>query len=180
MIKSALEDSFERLVEEGTTAVKKTVKNSAKQVASTFSPTKMWEQLLGAGSAPSNLSDSKENNSKSSEANRGKNHTPLDLDKLNKKYQDTDKQKVDALRNRLFQLVKQGEEKVLYDKKKEEEEKKQKENYEAMEKKKKEEQKRQESAGSEIPKGKVRRSIFSAKKVAERSHAETKPATGKQ
>jgi len=67
----------------------------------------------------------------------------------------------------------------MYEKKKEEQEKKQREIYELQEKKKKEEEKKKQQAG-DIPQGKVRRSIFSAKKVAQRSHTETKPSTGKQ
>ncbi len=177
MIKSQLEDTFEKLVEEGRGAVKKTFKSGTKQVVSTFSPTKMWEQLLGVSSNPSNSS---ENSAKNSEGSSRKNHTPLDLDRLNKKYQDADKEKTQKLRGRLFQLVKQGEEKLMYEKKKEEDKKKEKEKYEVGEKKKKEEQRRQEGAGSDIPRGKVRRSIFSAKKVAQRSHTETKPSSGKQ
>ncbi len=178
MIKGAIEDTFEKLAEQGSSTVKKTVKSSVKQVAGAISPTKMWEQLLGVDSHPSTSSHSP--NSPEKGASGNKDHTPLNFDKLAKQYQNTDKQKTEALRNRLFQLVKQGEEKVLADKKQEEEEKKRKEEYELMEKKRKEEENRKQQAAGNIPQGKVRRSIFSPKKVAERSHAETKPSTGKQ
>ncbi|MBI4225519.1 hypothetical protein HY612_00220 [Candidatus Roizmanbacteria bacterium] len=177
MIKSALEDSFEKLVEQGTTQAKKTGKTFVKQVAQTISPTKLWEQILGTSSVTSEV---EERSGKTSEVKKGQNHTPLNFEKLGKKYQDAESKKTETLRLRLFQLVKQGEEKILYEKKKEEEEKKRKEAYEAQEKKRKEEEKKKQKQMEEIPKGKVRRSIFSAKKVAQRQHAETKPSTGKQ
>lgn len=167
-----LEDTFEKIAEHGGKAGK-TITQSIKQ---TVSPTKMWEQLLG-------ISSSKEDNGLEklkSEQQKNKNHTPLNLDKLHTKYQDNEKQKLEKLRFHLFRLVKQGEEKTMYEKQKEEQEKKQKLLFEAEEKKKKDEEKKKKEQTQELPKGKVRRSIFSAKKVAERQHAETKPATGKQ
>ncbi|MBI4226357.1 hypothetical protein HY612_04555 [Candidatus Roizmanbacteria bacterium] len=176
MIKAILEDSFEKLAEQGATQSKKAVKSAVKQVKQTFSPTKMWEQILGVDSNspnPSRPSTSPESLSPS------KSHSPLDFEKLGKKYQDAEAQKTESLRQRLFQLVKQGEEKILYEKKKEEAEKKQKELYEAQEKQRKEEERKKQQA-AELPKGKVKRSIFSHKKVAERQHAELKPSTGKQ
>ena len=173
MIKSQLEDTFERLAEQGATQSKKAVKTAVQQIKQTFSPTKMWEQILGSSSATS------ENGNETSEVKRNSNHTPLNFEKLGKKYQDTEAQKTEALRQRLFQLVKSGDEKVLMDKKQKEQEKKRQEAYEVQEKKKQEENKKQAQQG-EIPKGKVRRSIFSHKKVAERQHSEVKPATGKQ
>ena len=182
MIKSQLEDTFERLAEQGATQSKKAVKTAVQQIKQTFSPTKMWEQLLGVNSDNGRTSEVGEERSdgKTSEVKRNSNHTPLNFEKLGKKYQDTEAQKTEALRQRLFELVKSGDEKVLMDKKQKEQEKKRQEAYEAQEKKRKAEEKaRQEQVGN-IPKGKVRRSIFSHKKVAERQHSEVKPATGKQ
>ena len=174
MIKNALEDTIERLAEQGSTQAKKAAKTAVKQIKQTFSPSKMWEQILGTSSLTS------ENSNETSEVKRNSNHTPLNFEKLGKKYQDTEAQKTEALRQRLFQLVKSGDEKVLTDKKQKEQEKKRQEAYEAQEKKRKAEEKaRQEQVGN-IPKGKVRRSIFSHKKVAERQHSEVKPASGKQ
>ena len=174
MIKNALEDTIERLAEQGSTQAKKAAKTAVKQIKQTFSPSKMWEQILGTSSVSSESSNA------TSEVKSNGNHTPLNFEKLGKKYQDTEAQKTEALRQRLFQLVKSGDEKVLMDKKQKEQEKKRQEAYEAQEKKRKAEEKaRQEQVGN-IPKGKVRRSIFSHKKVAERQHSEVKPATGKQ
>src|SRR3989344_5587316 len=161
MIKNALEDTIERLAEQGSTQAKKAAKTAVKQIKQTFSPSKMWEQILGTSSVSSESSNA------TSEVKSNGNHTPLNFEKLGKKYQDTEAQKTEALRQRLFQLVKSGDEKVLMDKKQKEQEKKRQEAYEVQEKKKQEENKKQAQQG-EIPKGKVRRSIFSHKKVAER------------
>mgnify|MGYP001581119991 FL=1 len=62
----------------------------------------------------------------------------------------------------------------------EEADKKRREEYLAQEKKRKEQEKKQREMQGNIPKGKVRRSIFSTKKITDRQHAEFKPATGKQ
>ena len=151
MIKGLIEDTFEKLVEQGTTQAKKAIKSTVGQVKQTVSPTKIWEQILGIDSNPSIPSNP--TNPLETFA-RSKSHTPLNLDKLGKSYQDKEKQKTEVLKQRLFQLVKRGEEEIL-------------------------EKKKQDQQG-EIPKGRVRRSIFSAKKVAQRQHAEVKPASGKQ
>jgi hypothetical protein len=62
----------------------------------------------------------------------------------------------------------------------EEAQKKRQEEYEIQEKKRKEQEKKQQKQQGNIPQGKIRRSIFSSKKISERQHAELKPATGKQ
>jgi len=186
MIKTILEDTFEKLVEQGTTQAKKAVKSTVNQVKQTISPTKMWEQLLGVSSDTTEQSGlaprspaQRDEVGKTSEVKRDGNHTPLNLEKLGKSYQDKEKQKTEVLKQRLFQLVKRGEEEILQANKQEEMEKKRKEAYEIEMKKRKEEEKKKQQAG-EIPRGKVRRSIFSPKKAAQRQHAELKPASGKQ
>jgi len=179
MIKGALEDSFEKLVEQGATKAKKTVKSAVKQVASTVSPNKMWEELLGVSSGTSEVKEER-SDGRTSEVKRGGNHTPLNLEKLGKNYQDQAAQKSEALKQHLFRMVKRGEEQILEEGKKEKEEKKRKELYEVQEKKRKEQERLRQEQSAEMPKGKVRRSIFSHKKVAERQHAELKPSSGKQ
>lgn len=186
-----LEDSFEKLVEQGTTQTKKAAKSASQQVKQSANPTKLWEQLLGVSSPADSNEGAKPPRGEvapaahlggemsMTETGRNKNHTPINLEKLGKSYQDNEKQKTEALRQRLFQLVKLGEEKVLLEKKQEEEEKKRKELYEAQEKKKREEEKKKQQFG-ELPKGKIRRSIFSPKKIAQRQHSEFKPSSGKQ
>ena len=153
---------------------KSTVKNTGQQLKQTFSPLKILEGIVGGG----NESPLIEKNDKN-ELKREQNSTPLDIEKLRKKYQEQDKQKEEVLRQRLFQLVKRGEEEVFQTQKQQEAEKQRMEAYQEQKKRKEEERKRQEAL-VEVPKGKIRRSIFSPKKVVQRQQAEVKPAAGKQ
>ncbi|MCL4374956.1 hypothetical protein M1523_03800 [Patescibacteria group bacterium] len=165
-------DTFEQLAELGKT----TVKQSTQAVKQTFNPVKILEKAV----KPANNQSGDKGVEKPEGGNKqNQRHTPLDLEKLQQRYQNQDKAKADMLRNRLFQLVKSGEEKVLQEKKQELLEKKRKEEWEKAEKKKR----AQEAANqtpAEVPHGKERRSIFSPKKVAKREQAEVKPASGKQ
>ena len=164
-------DTFEKLAEFGQSTAKKTVKS----VAQTFNPIKILE------SANSSTSENGEEEAlKNYEQNKGKGITPLNFDKLQGKYKDQDKVKQEALRLKLFRLVKSGEERVVEAEKRDQEEKKQKEAYEQRQKKQQEQQKKQQEQEADIPKGKVRKSIFSAKKVAERQQIEVKANSGKQ
>jgi len=161
---SILEDTFEQLVELGSSTAKKTVKS----VAQTLNP---FDKTSGGN---------EQNQARTSEVKRGKNHTPVDFEKLKNKFQDKDKLQAEALRNRLFQIVKREDEKSLERKEMEGAQKKRQEEYLAQEKKRKEQEKRRQKQQGNIPLGKIRRSIFSPKKTAERQHAELKPASGKQ
>jgi len=152
---SILGDTFEQLAELGQSTAKKTVKSVA-QIVNPF------------------------DNAKTSEIKRGKNHTPVNFDKLKNKFQDKDKLKAEALRNRLFQIVKREDEKILERKKMREVQNKRQEEYDVQEKKRKEQEKKKRELQGNIPKGKVRQSIFSVKKAAEQQHFENKPASGKQ
>lgn len=163
-------DTFEQLAELG----KSTAKQSVQAVKQTFDPLKMMEKAVNPN-AKNDKGVEKLEQGKS----KKQNHTPLDFSKLENQYQNQDKIKADNLRNRLFQLVKSGEEKAIMSKKQEEEEKKRKEVYEEQEKKRKKQQQAMQQP-ADIPKGKERKSIFSAKKVAKREQAEVKPASGKQ
>lgn len=148
-----LQDTFEQLAELGQSTAKKAVK----QIGQTFTPLGVLEK----------------------EQDKKPNHTPLDLKGLEKKYDAQDKQKEAVLRTRLFQLVKEGEKEELAKQKKERQEKERQLIAEEEEHKKKEEEKKKQQT-TEAPRGKIRRSIFSPKKVAQREHAEIKPAVGKQ
>ena len=167
---SFLDDTFEKLAEHGKAAVR----SGAKQIVQTVSPTKILEQVIG-----NNTNDRGVEKLEKGQGNKPK-HTPLNFDKLQKNYDSQDQLKMASLRNHLFQIVKSGEEKVMYEKKQEEEQKKQKERYEIEQKKRKELDRKRQDQTTEAPRGKIRRNIFSPRKVAERSHAETKPASGKQ
>ncbi|MDO9028153.1 MAG: hypothetical protein Q7U68_04760 [Candidatus Roizmanbacteria bacterium] len=162
---SILSDTFEQLVELGQSTAKKTVKS----VAQTLNPFDKTSETQSTKHPKYPESPKNPNN-----------HKPLDFQKLKNKFQDKDKLQAEALRNRLFQIVKREDEKSLERKKMEEADKKRREEYLAQEKKRKEQEKQQQEQQGNIPRGKIRRSIFSSKKVAERQHAEFKPATGKQ
>ena len=164
-----LSDSFEQLVELG----QSTAKQGAKQIGQTFSPLKILE-TINPQSSKSPQSPQKEKDVKKDGV------TPLNFDKLQKNYQNQDKVKMESLRSRLFQMVKREDEKALEQKKAEEQQKKQKEETEKEQKKRQKIQQQQVQQASEEPRGKIRRSIFSHKKVAQRSQAEVKPASGKQ
>lgn len=151
-----LQDTFEQIIELGGSTVKK----SAQQVVQTFNPL-------------SNADASNESH-RSNES-----HTPLDFKKLQEKFKDKEKMKTEALRNRLFKMVKEDDERLLMKKRQKELEKKRQEEWEKQEKKRQEEEKKKNLA-MPIPLGKVRRSIFSPKKTAKRLHTETRPAVGKQ
>jgi len=151
-----------------------TVKTTTQELRQTFSPLKILEGIVGGG----NESPLIEKNDKN-ELKGKQNSTPLDTEKLRQRYQEQDKQKEGALRQRLFQLIKRGEEEALQRQKQQEAEKQRMEAYQEQKKRKEEERKKQEAL-VEIPKGKIRRSIFSPKKVVQRQQAEVKPAAGKQ
>jgi hypothetical protein len=150
-----LGDAFEQLAELGVSTAKKTVKSMA-QIVNPF------------------------DSAKTSEVNRGKNHTPVDFDKLKNKFQDKDKLQAEALRNRLFQIVRREDEKVLERKEMEETQKKRQEEYEEQEKKRKEHQQKMQNQQSSMPTGKAKRGTMSRKKASEQQHVENKPASGKQ
>ena len=161
-----LGDTFEQLAELGVSSAKKTVKSVA-QIVNPFSKNESHES-------------NESNKSHSPEVNRGKDHTPLDFKKLQNKFQDKDKLKAEALKNRLFQLVKREDEKILERKDMDEEQKKRQEEYEVEEKKRKEQQQKIQGQQSSIPTGKAKRGFMSRKKTSEQQHVENKPASGKQ
>ncbi len=165
--KTVLSDSFEQVVELGQGAAKKTAK-SVKNIVQDVASAKSLEKVVVAeGEA-------------AQEKTNGQNHTPLNIDHLNQKYQEQDKQKEAALKVRLFQLSRQEEEKVNVQRKQKEQQKKTFELSEEEEKKKKEEERKKQQEEGALPRGKQRRSIFSPKKKASEQHPEIRPATGKQ
>lgn len=167
---SILSDTFEQLAELGASTAKKTVKSMG-QIINPFDKT--------SGGKTSEVSQEK-NIGKTSEVNRGKNNTPVDFDKLKNKFQDRDKLQAEALKNRLFQLVKREDEKVLERKEMETAQKKRQEEYGEQEKKRKEQQQKAQEQQGVIPTGKAKRGFLSRKKTSEQQHVENKPATGKQ
>ncbi len=175
-VKQIVQDAFEQLVESG----QQTAKSSVKQVAQTFNPWDMIKNSFASGeTSPSNeLNKAKEQ--------RGKNatSTPLDFNKLQENYAKQDKQKIDAMKNRLFQMVKGEEEKQFQTGKQKKLQEARQTNWEEEEKKRRAiEQQRRQRANAE-PQGKERRSILGGKKkkksAMEPQPAELKPATGHQ
>ena len=164
------EDTFEQLVELGQSTAKKTVKS----VAQTLNP---FDKTSGGKTSEVN---SEQNQARTSEVKRGNNHTPVDFDKLKNKFQDKDKLQAEALRNRLFQIVKREDEKSLERKEMEEAQKKRQEEYLTQEKKRKEQQQKIQGQQSSMPTGKAKRGFMSRKKTSEQQHVENKPASGKQ
>jgi cation diffusion facilitator CzcD-associated flavoprotein CzcO len=160
-------DTFEKLEDLG----RSTAKHVVRQTIDTFSPTNILEDLT----TPSQTE--KPNDKKDQE--KKQNHSPIDIDSLKQEYDHQDKKKEINLKNRLFQLVKQGEEKELEKKKQKE---KEDEQIELEEQKKKEQEKKEKEQKQQapVPQGKIRRSIFSPKVKAKREHFEIRPSQGKQ
>jgi len=152
-----------------------TVKTTTQELRQTFSPLKILEGIIGEQNENPSVEKNNEN-----DLRKNQNSTPLDTEKLREIYQEQDKQKEEALRQRLFELVKKNEEEAFQRKKQKEEEEQRMKAYQEQEKKRKEEERKKQEALVEIPKGKIRRSIFSPKKIVQRQQAEVKPATGKQ
>jgi hypothetical protein len=166
---SFFEDTFEKLVELGSATTKKT----GKTVSQTFSPLKITEKMLGLDS------DQSIPNQNETEEKKQNKHTPLNFEKLKKQYAEQDAQKQESLRNRLFQLIKQGDEKILHETSKKKEQQKLTEERTEVEEKKRRQIAQQQTQETTIPRGKIRRSIFAPKKVAQKQHTEIKPSTGK-
>lgn len=113
---------------------------------------------------------------------KNKNFTPLDLEKLHGSYKSEDERKAQALRQRLFQLVKKGEREIMEQGERQKEEVGLREEQEEEEKRKKEKERIKQEQESEIPKGKDQRGSAFATKKKKRpvKTIETKVGKGKQ
>ena len=173
------DDTFEKALEAGQSMAK----SGGKQLKQTFSPASMIKNAFSGESGRTSEVKEERSDGKTSEVGKGKQSTPIDFAKLQEKYQNQDKSKTDALRNRLFQMVKSGDEKLMMEKKQKEEEKKRQEAYQEHEQKRKEAEKQRQAQMSGEPQGKERQSILAPKKKKKPplpSTAEIKPSTGKQ
>jgi len=164
-------DTFEQVLELG----QSTAKASVKAVVNTVNPVKILESAVGLKSG-----DDAGMEKIKSEMQKKKNSTPLDFDNLQTKYKEQDTIKAQALRMRLFQLVKKGDEESLMRVHQQEQDKMRRELNEEEEKKKKKDEQRNMQGQSSNPKGKIRKSIFSHKKVAQREQVEVRANSGKQ
>ncbi|HLC94065.1 MAG TPA: hypothetical protein VJH96_00675 [Patescibacteria group bacterium] len=168
---SIVRDAFEEALELG----KSTVKSSASAGKSIVQGA--LDQLLGneAGVSPAPQETQKEMREREKKAS----FTPLDTQKIEETYKKQDEASIETLRSRFHDMVKTEEKKVVEEKKREKQEQVEEKERQAVEHKKIEGQKQKEAPVA-APKGKERKSIFSHKKVVERSGIERKAGTGKQ
>lgn len=180
-VKKIIQNVFEQLAESG----RDMAKSSVKQVKETISP---WEMIRNSftddeksksGKGPQEMQKLKEMQGKDAS------HTPLDFDKLQKSYANQDQQKIDSMKQRLFQLVKREDEKTLQRVEQKKQEKVQIETHEEAEKKRRIEEQKRVNSQSAAPEGKSGRgTALSGKKKKrqplEPQPAETKPGGGKQ
>ena len=146
-------NTFETLEKFG----KDTAKETARGVADTVNPFKKEKTI--------NPEEQEEESHKMEKKKRREDFTPLDIEKLHGSYKSEDKIKAQALRQRLFQLVKKGEKDIMEEDEKQKEEKKLREEQEEEERRKKEKERLKQEQESEVPKGKDQRgSAFAAKK----------------
>ncbi len=161
-------DTFEQLADTTTSTGKKV----ASSVSQTFNP---LDSINNEKQMQGQIAIEK---AKEKMEKKKKNHTPIDLQNFEKNYKEQDEKKAEELRQRLFKLVREGEDEAYEEKKgKEGERKKKEEEEEQQKKRRKDEEKRQQEDGS-LPKGKQRRSIFSPKKKSQEQHTEYKPTSG--
>jgi len=127
-----------------------TAKGSLDALKKTFNPLELIGKAAGL--------ETKTSDPKEKTKNR-KNHTELDFEQLQKQYDNNDKSKLDAYRQKLFQLVKSGEEKAITEDK---QEKQQQAKQETINQKQQEEQKKKRiNAQSQTgPIGKLRKNIL--------------------
>lgn len=169
---SLLSDTFEELVELGKSTVQKTGKTV--QDLTVGAVKKAGQSAVGQSFSHS------ENVSQNAEKAKTINHTSLDIKKIESKYKNEDREKAEEVRKNLrhyFDLQKSEEKKAVDEHEKEEQERVKMIEDEKEKKKKEEESRKQEVV---LPKGKERKNIFSAKKIAKRSQVETRVGSGKQ
>lgn len=105
--------------------------------------------------------------------------TDLNLKELEKKYANQDKITMEAMKSKLFHLVKNDEEKAILERKREEEERKQRNLQEEYEKKQKQHDIQSQQNVEDIPQGKVRKQFgATTKKVVADTRQELKGNKG--
>ena len=171
------EDTFEKALEAGQSMAK----SGAQQIKQTFNPANMIKNAFH-GETGGRTSAVEEQSGKTAEVKGVKGSTAIDFAKLQEKYQNQDKSKTDALRNRLFQMVKSGDEKIMMEKKQKEEEKKRQEAYQEHEKRERKLRNKDKlRCPANLKVKNVKASSPQKKKKAPLpSVAEIKPSTGKQ
>jgi hypothetical protein len=151
---------------------KNTAKQAGNQVKQTFNPLKMINEVLNTGSG-ANQSSQQDKSIQQLEKGQSQqqNNTPLDFNKLDEKYKNDDKLKVEQLKKKFFENVKAEEKQAVESLKREEEMRKRKEMEDEQEKKKQLDQKQKAEADQATPHGKERKSILAPKKKAQQSYS---------
>lgn len=162
-----LSDIGEQFAELG----KSTVKSTGKALKQTFSPLSMAESVLKGTQTEGKQTENQEKGP-------GKDHTPLDIQKLQEKQSKSDSSQLDSLRQSLFQMTKKDEQTAIDANRKQNEARMQEAN-DKEQRKKQNEMKTQISQEENEVHGKERKSLFSPKKKAQQKHTETKPSVSK-
>ncbi len=169
MPKKLIKNTLGELFELGKSTGKKTTKAIKQSFNPFYKPESTQERGKSHGSNANELRPSEVPTDKS---------TPLNLDRLQERYRKQDEEHMNSLKQKLFNLVKEGEKEAISEKRKKDEEKKRKEEEEKRRKEQEEERKRQQESRIVEPKGKERKSIF-ARKKKKSSLPEMKPTKSK-
>ena len=166
---SAIRDQLEQAMEMG----KSTVQQPVKATSQIINPFKAINEII---SSPNSLQQGDQGMEAAEQGQSQKpKHTPLDFNKLDDKYKDKEKADMAAVQKRLFDLVKNDEQKAIGSAKKEKQEKLQQEQQEEQIKIQQQKAQQEQDAQSAAPQGKVRRTLGQAhKKAAQDSHQEVK------
>lgn len=156
---------------------KATVKSTTQAVGQAVNPVKIIEQIVSPG-GKGNAQEGQMDKMKQ-ETEKAQSSTPLDFEKLTKKYQENDQTQLMAARRQL-NLVKEGEQKAIDELKKEEEERNRKFATADKEKQRREQEQKNAENATPMPQGKQKRGFGAPKKKAQQQHQEIKPSTGKQ
>ncbi|MCS7093345.1 MAG: hypothetical protein NZL96_02890 [Patescibacteria group bacterium] len=163
-----LDETFEQLKD----LTNSTAKQAVKAINQAFNPL----NYLLSQEKPSHSSVDHDKEKKNIQPT---NHTPLNLEKLTANYQEQKRAQMKVIREELFRIVKGWEHQSLERKRSQEKEEERKRTLEEQKKQKIEEEKKK-SSQQDIPQGKIRRSIFNPKKIAQRQHQEVRASFGKQ
>ena len=177
VVKKIIKNVFEQFGE----ASKDMAKSSVQQIKETLSP---WEMIRNSFGDAENKSANTQSSSKEIQG-QGKNNTPLNFDKLQESYKNQDQKNIDAMKQRLFQLVKRDDEKTQTKREHEKVHKEQSVSQEEAENKRRQEEQKRRYSLSDAPEGKSGRgtALMGKKKkrrASEPQPAETKPGGGKQ
>lgn len=162
--KKIIHNAFEQVLETS----KDIAKSSTKQIVDTLSP---WDMIRNS------FNENTPDQVKSKEIqNKGKNSTDLNFKKLTESYETQDKQKIESMKQKLFQMVKRDDERSVQRVQQTKGEKERATSQEAGDKQRQQDyQKRQSSLAA--PQGKLK---GRKRKATEPQPAETKPGGGKQ